>query len=403
MCDDWAGGNTLNILMISDVYFPRVNGVSTSIRTFRRELEQRGHHVGLIAPAYPAHEDTAEQVLRMSARALPLDPEDRLMSASRIQGLEGALREREFDLIHIQTPFAAHRAGVALARRLGLPVVETYHTFFEEYFYHYIPFLPKSLLRLAARRLSRHQCNRLDALVVPSRAMQEALGAYGVDVPMAVIPTGIDLEKFAGGDGAAFRASHGIAPERPLLLFVGRVAFEKNIGFLLEAMAGIKAALPQALLVIAGEGPALPSLRRRAAALGLEDNVLFIGYLRNGADLRACYRAADVFVFASRTETQGLVLLEAMALGVPVVALAAMGTHDILDAGKGALTPRDDPADFAAQALRLLGDAGLRERLGAQGREYVRQWTAGAMAESMLDFYRTVIARHKGSTHAGDN
>ncbi len=381
--------------MISDVYFPRVNGVSTSIRTFRRELERRGHHVALIAPDYPPHEDQSEQVMRVPARTLPFDPEDRLMSAALVGMREDELREREFDLIHIQTPFAAHRAGVALARRLGLPVVETYHTFFEEYFYHYIPFLPKALLRLAARRLSRRQCNRLDALVVPSRAMQAALRAYGIDVPMEVIPTGIDLEKFADGDGAAFRASHGIAPERPLLLFVGRVAFEKNIGFLLEALVEIKAGLPKALLVVAGEGPALPSLRRRAVALGLEGSVLFIGYLRNSAELRGCYRAADAFVFASRTETQGLVLLEAMALGVPVIALAAMGTHDILDAGMGALTPHDDPADFAAHALRLLRDDKLRAHLGAQGREYVHQWTAGAMAERMLDFYRGVIARQR--------
>ncbi len=382
--------------MISDVYFPRVNGVSTSIRTFRGELEKRGHGVSLIAPDYPPYRDQDEQVVRVPARTLPLDPEDRLMSGKFIRKLESFLREREFDLIHIQTPFAAHHAGIALARRLGLPVVETYHTFFEEYLYHYIPFLPKSLLRLAARRLSSHQCNRLDAMVVPSRAMLEALRHYGITTPAEIIPTGIDLDAFATGNGAAFRQRYRIPAERPLLLFVGRVAFEKNIGFLLDAMVRIKAELPQALLVIAGEGPALGRLQRRAAALGLDGNVQFIGYLRKGEQLRDCYRAADAFVFASRTETQGLVLLEAMALGVPVVALAEMGTCDILGPGKGALVARDDPADFAAQSLRLLRDAGLRRRLGEEGREFVRLWTAGAMAERMLEFYQGAVARKEG-------
>ena len=344
----------MNILMISDVYYPRVNGVSTSIRTFRRELEKRGHSVTLIAPDYPPYRDLDETVMRIPARQLPLDPEDYLMSGKFIGKLEATLRERDYDLIHIQTPFVAHYAGTALARRLGVPVVETYHTFFEEYLYHYIPFLPKSLMRLAARRLSRYQCNRLDAMVVPSHAMLEALRTYGIATPAEIIPTGIDLETFDSGDGAAFRERHRIPAERPLLLFVGRVAFEKNIGFLLETLVRIKAELPHALLVIAGEGPALSSLQRRVAALGLNDNVLFIGYLRKGALLRDCYCAADAFVFASRTETQGLVLLEAMALGVPVVALAAMGTCDILGPGKGALVAQDDPADFAAQALRLL-------------------------------------------------
>jgi len=384
----------MNILMISDVYFPRVNGVSTSIRTFRRELEQRGHNVTLIAPEYPPYRDIDEQVIRVPSRQLPLDPEDRLMSGKFIRRLEATLRAGEFDLIHIQTPFVAHYAGTALARRLGLPVVETYHTFFEEYLYHYIPFLPKSLLRLAARRLSSYQCNRLDAMVVPSHAMLTALRLYGITTPAEIIPTGIDLDTFASGDGAAFRERYQIPAERPLLLFVGRVAFEKNIGFLLEALVKIKAELPQALLVIAGEGPALARLQRRSAALGLTDNVLFIGYLRKGALLRDCYCAADAFVFASRTETQGLVLLEAMALGVPVVALAAMGTCDILGPGKGALVAQDDPADFAAQTVRLLRDAELRQRLGDEGREYIHSWTAGAMAERMLDFYRGVVARH---------
>jgi 1,2-diacylglycerol 3-alpha-glucosyltransferase len=383
----------LNILMISDVYHPRVNGVSTSIRTFRRELEQRGHNVTLIAPDYPPHHDLDEPVIRIPSRQLPLDPEDRLMSGKIIRQMEVYLRESRFDLIHIQTPFAAHYAGTALARRLGLPVVETYHTFFEEYLYHYIPFLPKSLLRLAARRLSRYQCNRLDAMVVPSHAMLAALRQYGITTPAEIIPTGIDLERFGSGDGAAFRRHYRIPADRPLLLFVGRVAFEKNIDFLLETLVRVKAELPQTLLVIAGEGPALGRLQRRAAALGLSGNVLFIGYLRKGEQLCDCYCAADAFVFASRTETQGLVLLEAMALGVPVVALAAMGTCDILNAQQGALIAQDDTADFAAQILRLLRDAEMRNRLSSEGRQYIHQWTAGAMAERMLAFYRNVVDR----------
>lgn len=383
----------LDILMITDVYYPRVNGVSTSIRTFRREFEQLGHSVRLIAPAYPHHDDGGEVVMRIPSRYLPLDPEDRLMKNAPICDLQAYLSRKRPDLIHVQTPFVAHRAGVALARRLGVPVVESYHTYFEEYFYHYIPFLPKSLLRLAARRLSRAQCNRLDGLVVPSQAMLDVLRDYGVSAPAEVIPTGIDLNRFAHGDGAAFRARHAIAAERPLLLFVGRVAFEKNIGFLFDALAGVQRRRPDALLVVCGEGPALPSLRRRAAALGLTDSVRFVGYLRDAQELCDCYSVAEVFVFASHTETQGLVLLEAMALGVPVVALAKMGVGDIIGPGKGALTARDDPADFAAQTLRLLDDPALRAKLGAEARDYAQTWTARAMAERMLGFYRRVIER----------
>jgi 1,2-diacylglycerol 3-alpha-glucosyltransferase len=381
----------LDILMITDVYYPRVNGVSTSIRTFRREFEQLGHRVRLIAPAYPGHHDSADAVQRIPSRYLPLDPEDRLMVYAPLIRLEDELRRNPPDLIHIQTPFIAHRAGVRLARRLGLPVVESYHTYFEEYFYHYIPFLPQRLLRYAARRLSRAQCNRLDGMVVPSQAMLDVLREYGVSAPAQVIPTGIDLARFAHGDGAAFRARWGIAAERPVLLFVGRVAFEKNIGFLFEALLRVRLRHPNTLLVVCGEGPALPSLRRRAAALGLAANVLFVGYLREAGDLCDCYAAADIFVFASHTETQGLVLLEAMALGVPVVALPKMGVGDIIAPGKGALAAQDDPADFDAQTLRLLDHPELHARLVEEARAYAKTWSAPALAERMLDFYRNII------------
>ncbi len=329
----------MRILMISDVYFPRVNGVSTSIQTFRRQLARLGHESLLIAPDYGAGADHAAasgepDIVRVQSHRVLFDPEDRRMQLRRILQHLPDLRRGRFDVIHIQTPFVAHYAGVFLSQRLGLPRVETYHTFFEEYLYHYVPFVPKSWMRAAARRFSRNQCNNLDALVVPSHVMLEVLGAYGVTVPMEVIPTGIELDRLAGGDGAAFRARHGIAPGRPTLVHVGRVAFEKNIDFLLRVLQRVRQQIPDVLLVISGEGPAVKHLRRLVARLGLDANVLFVGYQDRTQALLDCYRAGDVFVFASRTETQGLVLLEAMALGVPVVAAAILGTRDISGCGE---------------------------------------------------------------------
>jgi glycosyltransferase involved in cell wall biosynthesis len=158
----------MRILMISDVYFPRVNGVSTSIQTFRRELASLGHETHLIAPAYPAEYPLEPGITRIRSRAVPLDPEDRIMSAGDIRALHARLAAQRYDLVHVQTPFVAHYAGVALAARLGLPCVESYHTFFEEYLFHYVSFLPKRWMRAAARRFSRAQGNSVAALVVPS-------------------------------------------------------------------------------------------------------------------------------------------------------------------------------------------------------------------------------------------
>ena len=167
--------------MISDVYFPRVNGVSTSIATFRQSLQQLGHTSTLVAPHYPqgASDDEA-RLIRVPARYLFMDPEDRLMKLPAVLALTERLRKQSFDLGHIHTPFAAHFAGIRLAKRLGLPVVETYHTYFEEYFHHYLPFLPGKLTRYSARWLTRHQGRQLDALVVPSTAMRDMLTQVGL-------------------------------------------------------------------------------------------------------------------------------------------------------------------------------------------------------------------------------
>ena len=383
----------MKILYISDVYFPRVNGVSTSIRTFRRELAELGHQIDLVAPRY-GDEPDEEGIFRLPGFKVPFDPEDRLLHRRALKAHEDEAARRAYDLIHVQTPFVAHRLGLRLARRLDIPVVETYHTFFEEYLYHYVPLAPRSLMRALARRFSRLQCNRVDQLVVPSRAMEDTLHGYGVTTPMERLPTGLVPDEFAAGNGAAFRDKYRIRHDRPTLLHVGRVAFEKNISFLLRVLKRVAARIPDVLMVIAGEGPALGGLQRQAMDLDLMDHLLFIGNMDRAGELMDCYRAADAFVFASRTETQGLVLLEAMALSVPVVSTAVMGTKDILEPGKGCLVAAEDETDFSSKVLQVLADAGLRTRLRREARDYaLGQWSAATMAGRMSRLYEDLARR----------
>ena len=385
----------MRILFVSDVYFPRVNGVSTSIQTFAREFVAKRHQLTLIAPDYGQTDRDPFDIIRIPARRLPLDPEDRLLHARSIRRLTPRLAGAGFDLIHIQTPFVAHYAGIQLARRLHLPVIESYHTFFEEYLDKYVSFLPSRLLRLAARRLSRRQCNSVDALIVPSRPMLDVLQSYGVSTPAAVIPTGIALDRFTRGNGVRFRRRHGIPPDRPTLVHVGRLAHEKNIDFLLRVLARVKARHPSVLLVVAGEGPARGSLEILAHRLQLGHNILFVGYLERNGAVEDCYCAGDAFIFASRTETQGLVLLEAMALGVPVVSTAAMGTREVLREGRGCLIAGDDESDFADKVTRVLEDRRLRAVLSARAKRYAANWSAPLLAQDMLAFYDSV--RRRGS------
>ena len=386
----------MRILMTSDVYFPRVNGVSSSIMTFRREFLGRGHEVVLVAPDYTgANGDDEPGILRAPSRPIFFDPEDRLIRPGSGGRVEETLAGRRFDLIHIHTPFMAHRLGAHLSNRWDVPRVETYHTFFEAYLEAYVPLVPGRWFRGLARRVSRRQCDNVHHVVVPSRPMRDALRGYGVKNDIRVIPTGIELDAFREGNGARFRARHGIEPERPVLVYVGRVAREKNIGFLLRMLAEVKRDHPDVLLVIAGRGPAEAELHRQAAELGLTDHLLFVGYLDRGGELQDCYRAGHAFVFASRTETQGLVLLEAMALGVPVVSTAVMGTRDVLVDGEGGLVAAEEPAAFAERVGTLLADPALQAEQAARARAYARRWSAPTLAGEMLDFYDEVVEEYR--------
>jgi 1,2-diacylglycerol 3-alpha-glucosyltransferase len=382
----------MNILLISDVYFPRVNGVSTSIRTFAEQLQMLGHTVHLIAPDYGVQTADEAWISRVPARSIYFDPEDKLMKYGEVLHLLPALNAMQFDLLHIHTPFVAHYAGLKLAALLDLPVVETYHTFFEDYLHHYLPWIPKAIACALARQISKKQCNQVDAIVAPSNPMLNVLRNYGVTSKAEVIATGLQASSFAPANGPAFREKYGIDLQRPMLLYVGRVAYEKNIGFLLTVAKALIQKTPDALLVITGEGPAEASLHAQTKSLGLENNVQFIGYLDRNTELNACYQSADIFVFASKSETQGLVLLEAMAQGTPVVAIAELGTASILIEGQGALIATEDAETFADKVHRLLSHPEERKALGQAGKAYASsQWSASAKADHMVTFYQALV------------
>ena len=381
----------LKILFISDVYFPRINGVSTSIRTFVKQMQDMGHAVHLIAPEYGVKTEDEAWIKRIPARSIYFDPEDKLMKYGVALDSLMALRSEEYDIVHIHTPFVAHYLGLKLAHLLDVPCVETYHTFFEDYLHHYLPFIPKGIAKGIARFISRRQCNAVDAIVAPSQPMLDVLRQYGVKSKAEVVPTGLQAHSFAKADGAAFRAKYGIAADRPMGLFVGRVAFEKNISFLLRMWVDLIKKQPNALLVVAGEGPAEVSLHALSKELNLEDNIKFIGYLDRNTELNACYQSADVFVFSSLSETQGLVLLEAMAQSTPVVAIAELGTKSILVEGEGALIAPHNEMIFADKVHTLLSNKSGRNALGKAAYHYAKtRWTDRAQAERMINFYKDV-------------
>lgn len=383
----------MRILMLSDVYFPRVNGVSASMRTFARDLVRQGHEVTVVAPSYGPEDQVEEfELIRLPSRQIFFDPEDRLIKATALRKILPQLQSRPFDVIHIQTPFRAHQLGTRLSRLTGIPTVETYHTYFEQYVSHYLPWLPAPALRAGARWISRWLCHGVDHLIVPTQQMLAVLGGYGIRTASTVIPTGIHLDEFRGGDGARFRERHQIARERPTLVTVSRLAVEKNIGFLLEVARRLVKEFPDLYFVIAGEGPDAARLKQRAGELGLHNHVGFFGNLDRSTTLLDCYRSGDLFVFASPTETQGLVLIEAMALGVPIVSTAVMGTATVLQGAQSARISVEDVAEFARHVAELLRAPDERQRMAAVGPTDAQAWSAPALMQQVVELYRQLAA-----------
>ena len=381
----------MRVLFVSDVYFPRVNGVSTSIRTFREDLAACGVETLLFVPRYDTSAVSDDPgILRVPSSGVPKDPEDRRMRWGPLNRVLATIPRGQVDMVHIHTPFVAHYAGARFARNVGLPCVATYHTFFEEYLHHYVPVLPRRIGRLLARTFTRSQCADVQALIAPSDPMRDVLLEYGVSTPIHVLPTGLPADRFNPGDAQRFRELAQIPHGRPLVTYIGRVAHEKNIEFLITVFAEVHRTVPEAMLVIAGEGPARESLRQMVARLGLERDVHFAGYLDRNTALLDCYAAADVFAFASRTETQGLVLLEAMAQGAPIVSTAELGTRSILKSGCGATVVEEKVPPFAAAIVQLLEDPALRRELGDRGRAYAKSWSSANMARRLADLYGSI-------------
>jgi 1,2-diacylglycerol 3-alpha-glucosyltransferase len=382
----------MNIGIVTDTYLPRVNGVVASIRAFAAEFRKLGHRVFVLAPKFPDFADTEPDILRFPSHYIFFDPEDRLGNpfAAESRELVRYLSEAKLDILHTQTPFTLGMTALTWAKRFKVPVVHTYHTLFEAYIHHYIRFVPPFAGRALAKYFSRWYCNRHDLTVVPSTAMAETLHAYGVHKPVAVVPTGIDLTPFAQVDGPRMRKQLGVPADTPFLLTMGRVAHEKNLPFLFDVLERLAPVQPKARLMICGQGPALEDIKAEAAKRGLGERVMFTGYLtkHDWADL---YAAADLHLLASVTETQGLVLTEAMAAGTPCVAVAAMGVKDVM-AGGGGLTVDLDVQHFADAVNRLLTDKALYAAKVAEAKVQAQAWSIQAKAKQLLGEYEKLLA-----------
>ncbi|MBC7346139.1 MAG: glycosyltransferase family 4 protein [Clostridia bacterium] len=379
----------LGIGIFTDSYRPYTSGVVHSIEIFARHLRALGHRVYIFAPSYP-NCAPEEGVFRFWAIPAPTQREFSLALPLSLT-IGATVRRLGLDVIHVHSPFLLGRLGARVARRFGLPLVFTYHTLYEKYV-HYVPFF-QGLSRRIVRRYTRAFCNQCDLVIAPTAPIADLLRQQGVNAPLAVIPTGIELAAFQGLDRTWLRRRYSLPPEARILLYVGRLGREKNLGFLLQSFARLRnqAALGPLKLVLIGGGAAAGEVARQVKDLGLQQDVVLTGTLPK-EEVARCYAGADLFVFASLTETQGLVLAEAKAAGLAVVAVDASGVREmVLDGEDGYLTPLSLDT-FTERVAALLRDDAKRLAMGERARENVRPYAARETTLRLAEHYRLLVA-----------
>lgn len=388
----------MHIAYFTNYYHPVVNGVVRSVASFRENLMQQGHNVFVFAQADAAYEDHEPFIFRYPSLPLPLGDISTAIPVSPF--VDQLLPILKLDVIHTHHPVLLGQTAARKSAELDLPLVFTFHTQYWEYT-HYIPFpqeIIQDFLKNAVHRWLREFMQKCQHIIIPSESLKDILVRdYGLHERYSVIPTGTNLNPFLNADGKALRKERGWQDDT-VLISVGRLAPEKNWDTLLRAFSKAHVEHPNLRLVLIGDGTARQSLETLASELGVADRVTFTGALPFD-EIPRYLKSADVFAFASITETQGLVTIEAMAASLPVVAVDGPGTRDIMEHGKQGFLVENDPDALADGLNKLLSDPQKIKRFSNHALKKAKTFDVDQLGKQMIDVYKQAIEAKKANQY----
>lgn len=381
----------MRIAMFTNTYVPHVGGVARSVSTYEEEFRRRGHDVRVIAPQFEGAEESTEHVLRIPA-IQNFNGSDFSVQLPQPLLIADYLDDFQPQLIHSHHPFLLGDSALRAAWTRRLPLVFTHHTLYEQYT-RYVPLDSEALQRVAIQMATEY-CNLCTHVIAPSESIAELLVQRQVVQPISAIPTGIDLDRFGNGDGRRFRERYNIPADALVIGHVGRLAGEKNLAFLARAVGYFLAKHPDAYWLVVGSGDASADIETTVSELAEAKQLVMAGS-HTGQDLVDAYTAMDLFAFSSQSETQGMVLAEAMAARTPVVALDGPGVRDVLNDVTGRMLPANATEETFADALREMShDRAALTRRGDIARQSIRSFGLDVCADRILELYESLVAEH---------
>ncbi len=382
----------MNIGFFTNTYLPAVSGVTTVIENYREELEKQGHNVYIFAAKHLGYQDKNPNVFRFKSIDLnykisyPLP----LISSPKIGR---AIKRINLDIVHSHHFFLSGQIAWYYAKKLKLPLVFTYHTRYNLYV-HYAP-LPEELSKPLAKTLSTLYANSCDAVIAPSKSIKDLILEYGAKKPIYIIPSGIDINKFKKtGNEEKIREKYNIKNDAILLLTVCRLSEEKNLTFLLKVFQKITKKRKNVYFMIVGDGPEKENLEKQSFKLGLKEKIIFtdkISYQR----IPSFYNAGDIFLFSSFSEVQPTIFTEAMASGLPIVAIKAIGSEDVITNGENGFLAFNDVDDFSQKTLKIIDNENLRKKMSEKAKNRAKYFSIENSTKKMVSLYEKVIRQKK--------
>ncbi len=383
----------MNIAIFTNNYLPNSFGVANSVESFRKSFERLGHTVYIFAPKWPGYLDKNPNVfhypsidIRIKIR-FPLA----IPYSWRIRRI---LKNLDIDVIHSQHPNLLGSTAMRWAARKKIPLIFTWHTRYDLYT-GFVPFLPAKLSAGFMIKKAVNFANRSDVVIAPTNSMAAIVKNWGVKKEIIPVATGVEIEQFENADGIGVRERYGVKKDEVLLFVISRLTAEKNMKFLFHSVIKILKNNKKIKFLAAAEGYLRPEMEKAVVEGSVSSQVIFAGHIKD--DIKKNYFAAsDIFVFASKSETQGMVITEAMYSGLPIVAVDAPGVCDLVENNVSGLLVAEDNFRFREAVEKLVKDKNLRERMGKEGKRIAKEkYTDVACANKLLEVYKKAIEHKK--------